>query len=330
MDAGAAPVAIIRAEVCSLERLRPEELAAIRREIKALRQHYKHPDSGGWRYGENRHRLVAYALAYYPCQVELFGEAIQEAFDGFRVPRKWDLTPKDGLLGARYAIVGCGAGPELYGLLRYVANCLYASGHREDVVPDIRITLFEPELECWSCLFEAVTKPLIQRGQWLAEQMGAGRIRIEWSREREPIPEMNIQGKYDLVIVQHVLNELNERIWSGWLQRVMRDNVRSRGIICVIDPERDVHSELRSLGFDRSVKLDFRWSENGARKLDPVATKLLFTGESGLIERLNVRATALFWEKTTAVRVGPRLPPSRVPRPSLVPRASGNYRGRRS
>lgn len=54
-----------------LEHLPSQDLATIRREIVALRNHYRRPDDREWKYGRSRYRLAAYALAYYPYHVEL-------------------------------------------------------------------------------------------------------------------------------------------------------------------------------------------------------------------------------------------------------------------
>ena len=294
-----------------LEDLTREEVTAIRREIAALRKHYKSIDEPGWQYGENPYRLVAYALAYYPYHVELVSEALQRASNEFRVPRQWDLTPKRGHSGtARYAVIGCGAGPELYGLLRHLASILYSTGRREAVTPDISIALFEPERRRWMGVAEAVTKPLIGRIPWIEQQREAGRIRINWSLDSEPIPSLSLDGEYDFVLIQLVLNEV-DLLWPTWLSGLMEANLAPGGVICVIDTNKAVHDQLRELGFDAAKRLSLAWSETGTRKLDPITTKTLFRDADGLIERRTVRAMASFWENAT-VQGRRRLPPRRI------------------
>ena len=297
---------------CGLEHLPPRALAAIQREIVALREHYHRPHAPRWRYGENRHRLVAYALAYYPYYVELVSEAIQGASNEFSVPRKWDLTPERGHSGtARYAVIGCGAGPELYGLLRHLASILYSPGRREAVTPDISIALFEPERRRWMGVAEAVTKPLIGRIPWIEQQREAGRIRINWSLDPEPIPSLSPHGEYDFVLIQLVLNEV-DLLWPTWLRGLMEANLAPGGVICVIDTNKAVHDQLRELGFGRAKSLTLEWCETGPRQLDPTTTNLLFRdAHDGLIERRTVRAMASFWEKAT-IRGRRHLPPRRI------------------
>ena len=310
---------------CALERLPPRALAAIQREVVALREHYTRPRISKWRYGENRYRLAAYALAYYPYHVELVSEAIQGATNEFNVPRKWDLTPQHGHSGtARYAMIGCGAGPELYGLFRHLASALYSTGCRESATPDISVSLFEPEREHWKGVADAVTKPLIRRIQWIEQQREAGRIRINWSGDTEPIPGLSLDGEYDFVLIQLVLNEV-DLLWPTWLSGVMESNLAPGGMICLIDTNKAVHSRLRELGFGRAVDLNLRWSETGPRKLDPTTTKLLFRDADRLIEKRSVRAMASFWEKET-IR-GRRLPPRRMDAPR--PRHTSSRHGRR-
>ena len=312
-----------------LEHLTREEVTAIQREIVSLRYHYRRPNTRGWRYGQNRHRLIAYALAYYPYHVELVGEAIQAALHEFSVPRSWDLTSEQCHFGeTRFAIVGCGAAPELYGLLRYLANRLYSSGQRADIAPDISISLFEPELSRWWALVEALTEPLIQRSPWLKDQLDAQRIRINWSQDREPIPRLIIRGEYDFVLIQCVLNELDSRSWSTWLCSVMETNIAPGGLICVIDMDPGVHDQLSSLGFHYATHLTLRWSESGPRELDPTTSGLLFAEADGRKERLNVRAKASFWEKKT-ISKSRSLPPRRVAASRLETRTPARYDNRK-
>lgn len=297
---------------CELENLTGEEITAIQRQIVSLRYHYQRPGTRRWHYGKNRHRLIAYALAYYPYHVELVGEAIQAALQEFRVSRSWDLAPEQSDSGeSRFAIVGCGAAPELYGLLRYLASRLYSSGQRASITPDISIALFEPELPRWRALVEALTKPLIQRSPWLMDQLDAQQIRINWSQDREPIPRLKIRGQYDFVLIQCVLNELSAQSWSAWVSQVMEANVAPGGLICVIDMDPAVHDQLSSLGFHYATHLTLRWSDSGPRELDPTTSGLLFAEADGRRERLNVRATASFWEKMT-ISKGRSMPPRRV------------------
>lgn len=300
---------------CPLEDLPSEELCAIQQQIIVLREYYQnHKTRRGreWQYGKNRSRLVAYALAYFPYHVELVGMAIQEALPELDVLRDWDLAPnKDHFGVTRYALVGCGAAPELYGLLRHLASRLYSSGRRKDVTPNISISLFEPELNHWMNVVEAVTEPLIRRGSWLKTQLDEQRIRLKWSQDRERIPHLGIRGEYDFVLIQCVLNELGTRNWSAWLSQVMEYNVALGGIICVIDTDSRVHDHLKYLGFGHSVDLNLEWSESGPRKLDPITTGLLFGRVHGRIEKRYVSATASFWEKTTLAQ-GRRLPPRRA------------------
>ncbi|MCY3624356.1 MAG: hypothetical protein OXH68_21940 [Gammaproteobacteria bacterium] len=296
---------------CELEHLPPRTMDAIQREIIALRGHYRDPATGGWQYGRNRPRLVAYALAYYPYYVELVSDAIQIASKEFVVPRRWDLTPDRGHTGtARYAIVGCGAGPELYGLLRHLAGTLYSSGNRASVTPDISISLFEPERERWAAVAEAVTKPLIGRIPWIEQRREAGQIRIGWSPDPEPIPSLSLHGEYDFVLIQLVLNEV-DLLWPTWLSRVMEANLAPGGTICVIDTNHAVHDQLRELGFCPAKSLSLEWSEAGPRKLDPITSSQVFRDADGLIERRGVKAMASFWENA-AIRGRRRLPPRRM------------------
>lgn len=295
---------------CELERLPPRTLAGIQRETVALRKHYRETGIGGWEYGRNRYRLVAYALAYYPYYVELISEAIQSAFDQFNLPRKWDLTPEDKSGTTRYAIVGCGAGPELYGLLRHLAGALYSTGHRESFTPDISVSLFEPERERWTPVADAVTKPLLGRSPWIEEQREARRIRINWSGDVDPIPSLRLDGEYDFVLIQLVLNEV-DLLWPAWLSGVMESNVAPGGMICVIDTNHSVHNELRGLGFSPAKDLSLEWSEDGPRKLDPITSKTVFSEMPGLIERRTARARVSFWENAM-IRRRRRLPPRRI------------------
>ena len=227
------------------------------------------------------------------------------------MPRKWDLTPERGRSGTtRYALIGCGAGPELYGLLRHLAGVLYSSGRRESVTPDISVSLFEPEWEQWKDVADAVTKPLIQRNIWIEQQREADRIRINWSPDLEPIPNLSLRGEYDFVLIQLVLNEV-DLLWPTWLRGIMETHLAPGGMVCVIDMNKAVHDQLQELGFGRVRSLTLEWSETGPRKLDPITSNLLFSDADGQREKRFVNAKASFWEKTAVLGIR-RRPPRRA------------------
>ena len=198
-------------------------------------------------------------------------------------------------------------GPELYGLLRHLSNNAPASGWRG---PDVAISLFEPERERWKGVAEAVTEPLMRRDPWIAEQQQSGGIQITWSKDATPIPGLRLDGQYDFVLLQLVLNEV-DLFWPNWLEGVMASNVAPGGMVCVIDMERAVHKELGRLGFGHAQSLNLHWSDAGPREMDPITSTALFSDDPGLIEKRNANAQVSFWERLAGSDRKP-LPPRRA------------------
>ena len=290
---------------CTLGALDATRLRAIRRELAALRERYRGSQRGAWPYGKSDARLVAYALGYYPYHIELVAEALaavpelcgRRGWD-LRLPHATNARPAE----TRFALVGCGAAPELYGLLRYIAHDLWRSGTRQEVVPNLKITLHEPEHRSWKPIADAITKRLLERHTWIKTAMEANAIRVGWSQSRDRIPNLELRGRYDFVLIQLVLNELDADGWVPWLLRACQ-RLHPGGLVCVIDTDSGVHSKLSRLpGFRRSVELDLRWGQE-ARRLDDATSACLFPSSSRPIvshkesherEKLTMRATASF------------------------------------
>ena len=156
----------------------PSRIDRVRRAIEAVRQHYRELKETGsdpkWSYLASEEGMIAYALAYYPYYVELVPEVLSRT--EFKVDRDWHLgklrDPADGTI--RYAFVGAGAGPEVYGLLRYISQVAFSGGVRETIRPNLSIELFEPAADSWKWLADAVTKPLITKGT-VAKRTGCAR-----------------------------------------------------------------------------------------------------------------------------------------------------------
>ncbi len=293
---------------CALHELSARRLQAIQGELAALRQHYRNRPARSWAYGETDARLVAYSLGYYPYHVELVAEALA-AIPDIRARHAWDLRSRhparNGQSATRHALVGCGAAPELYGLLRYIANGLWRSDRRSSVTPDLEITLYEPEHAKWKPIAEALTKPLIHRSGWLDGNLRRGAIRINWSPRIERVPRIQLPGVYDFLLVQLVLNEIDRCDWQPWLAKARDEHLAPGGMICVIDTDPSINHEIAHMGgFQRSVDLHLRWGPTQDRKLDAATTACLFPDAPTANartkptehEKLGMRATASFIE----------------------------------
>ena len=306
-DKGDKPLAFVKRDVrkcvedhlgCTLGTLDGPRLDAIRAEFVALRKHYRSDLGGAWAYGESGARLVAYSLGYYPYHVELVAEALA-AVPEIQSRRRWDLRAhhraNSRRLGTRYALIGCGAAPELYGVLRYLAAELWREGNRGNVIPDLKITLHEPEQNEWKPIADAVTKQLLKRHRWVSSCMDDQQIRIGWSNPCDGIPQLQLRGRYDFVLLQLVLNELDPGDWIPWLRETCDRGLASGGLVCVIDTDRGVHDIMSQMpGFCRSVDLNLRWGQEERRRLDARTTACLFPGGAGERERLAMRAKASF------------------------------------
>ena len=333
-----------------IRNLTPSHLDLIRSEVDELRRRYRSRSRHPWKYGESNARLVAYALAYYPYHVELVPEALA-AFPALHADRGWDLKSTRAARGraatTRHALVGCGAAPELYGLLRYLAQNLYLSGIRDRVAPNLEVTLYEPEHHQWKPVFDAVTSRLIERNRWLAAAIQTGDVRIRWSPAAAPIPHLDLGCQYDFILLQLVLNELPQHTWLGWLAQAREECLAPGGVLCVIDTDASVHDALAgSLGFQRSSPINLEWGESELRKLDAQTTACLFPGpdihggaaRSNEHEKHRMTARASFFMKpayrtASRERRSPRqAPPTPRAQPALracvhcgapIPRANG-------
>lgn len=279
-----------------IESLDPTRRGSIQHEIVVLRDHYRDlrsgPGDGGWNYGESEDQLIAYALAYYPYYVEVVPEAIAKI--SFQTERHWNLASSHKDIGqeeTKYAIVGCGSAPELYGLLRYIRHLAFVAGDERPV--NTCIKLFEPNRQCWEPLATAITKPLIKRSVWLKEAMDEKVVRIFWSLETR-IPDLELPSEFDVTIAQHVLNEVRSEDRANWLSKAMISLVPG-GLFLVVDVKPDVHEELQGMGF-ALVNVGLCWSEKGERRLDRVVTNL-FRDLPREFERKMVEVKVSFYEK---------------------------------
>lgn len=322
-------------------KLSESQLRQIRCELGELRRRYRTRHRHAWAYGKNNARLVAYALAYYPYHVELAAEALT-ADPTLLARRGWDLrhahSPLDARTVTRHALVGCGAAPELYGLLRYLSQNLYLTGDRDRASPNLEISLYEPEHRKWRAIFDALTWPLLQRNPWLDSNLQAGNVRIRWVSADARIPQLDLEHRYDFILLQLVLNEIEPPVWKSWLARVLHQCLAPGGLLCVIDTDPSVHDTLaRQLGFRYSAHLDLRWGNGESRKLDAQTSNSLFPGPSHTRgqtserEKLRMAVQASFFEGpvSEADSQHRRLPPRQASRvSSRNPRRAADVRSR--
>ena len=318
----------------NVRKLLEEELAAeiedwgasridgVRAEIERFRRHYRELREVGadhqWAYPTTQNGLIAYALAYYPYYVELLSEALSRV--EFEVDRDWHLAPAGIRAEApvRFAFVGCGPGPEVYGLLRYVSKLAYDGEHREAIRPNLSVELFEPAARSWRWLADTLTTSLISRGTWLDDHIERENIRISWSEDRPGVPKLRLPGLFDIVIVQFVLNEVGDDDRSVWIKRVVQENLADGGLLIVVDTDPSVHA---GLGDDfRRVCVNLHWTEDGERQLDRKTSELIFTDAGDSVEKRRVRSAVSVMErgreaafiepKSQSVLAGAARPPS--------------------